>query len=277
VIAGCGARALTAGKATCITSYGAAGSRAIKATYSGTAGYTGSSSTLTQVVKPNPAGGKAAPRNTALPTLAGSTTAGQTLTTTRGAWTGTAPIAYAVRWQRCEASCATIPGATGSAYTLTAADIGRRVRAQIVASNAAGTMSAFSAQSGIVVPVLGKVQGFLGTLTVPKGKSAKIGAILKAGGYTFTATAPSPGTLSLSWYSVPKGAHAVAGKPKAVLVASVKRTVTKAGRVRPKLKLTKKGRKLLKKARTLKLTAKQSFKPTGGRTTTVRKTFKLRR
>jgi hypothetical protein len=64
---------------------------------------------------------------------------------------------------------------------------------------------------------------------------------------------------------------------KPVLVATVKTSVKKAGKVKPKIRLTAKGRKLLKHARTIKLTAKQTFAPKGGKATVVRKPFRLRR
>ena len=293
VISNCGSKAASGGTATCITTYGAAGSHTITASYTGTSAYADSSATpLTQVVKAKPATGgggsnpppppppkPVAPKNTALPVVSGAVTTGKTLTTTRGAWTGTAPIAYAYRWQRCTPTCRTIAGATGPTYLLKAGDAGGRIRSHVIASNAAsGGVSAFSAQTGRVIPSATTVRKFLGKLLSPGGKAGKIGALLKAGGYKFSATAPSAGTLTLGWYYVPKGAHAVAAKKKQpILVATVRTTVKKAGKVKPKIKLTAKGRKLLKHARALKLTAKQSFKPKGGKTTTARRKFKLRR
>ena len=60
------------------------------------------------------------PSNTALPTISGTAQQGQTLTTTNGAWTGTAPLSFAYQWQRCDTgggNCTAIGTATGSAYT----------------------------------------------------------------------------------------------------------------------------------------------------------------
>jgi thermitase len=92
------------------------------------------------------------PANTSLPAVSGNAVAGQTLTTTSGTWTNS-PTSYAYQWLRCDtlgASCTSIPGATLSAYTLSAADAGSTVRARVTATNGAGSASATSAQTAVV-------------------------------------------------------------------------------------------------------------------------------
>src|SRR5438552_16397764 len=103
-----------------------------------------------------PAGGSAgsqtAPRNTGEPAVSGRTVQGQTLATTRGTWTGTAPLSFRYRWLRCDTSgggvngvtCTTIPGAAGSTYVLRGKDVGHRIRSRVIASNAGGTAGANS-------------------------------------------------------------------------------------------------------------------------------------
>jgi hypothetical protein len=109
-----------------------------------------------------PAGGSArsetAPRNVAEPVVSGSPVQGQTLTTSNGTWTGTAPITFRYRWLRCDASgggvegvnCATIVGETRKTYVLVSADVGHRIRSRVVATNADGTASANSNPTEIV-------------------------------------------------------------------------------------------------------------------------------
>ncbi len=62
-------------------------------------------------------------------------------------------MSYAYQWKDCDSSgtnCAAVAGATSARYTLGAADQGRTVRAQVTASNTAGSTSASSAQTGMV-------------------------------------------------------------------------------------------------------------------------------
>ncbi|MDX6471772.1 MAG: trimeric autotransporter adhesin, partial [Gaiellaceae bacterium] len=96
----------------------------------------------------------AAPSSTAAPSVAGTAAEGQTLTASTGTWSGTAPIAYAVEWRRCDASgnaCTAV--GTGASYVPATADVGSTMRAAVTASNAAGTATAVSAPTGAVAPL----------------------------------------------------------------------------------------------------------------------------
>jgi hypothetical protein len=68
----------------------------------------------------------------------------------------------------------------------------------------------------------------------------------------------------IDWYEVPRGAKlAKRTKPKPVLVAVGQRTFYTAGTATIKIHLTATGKRLLKHARRLTLTAKGTFTPTG--------------
>jgi len=104
------------------------------------------------------------PSNTSPPTIAGTAQEGQTLTAGSGIWSGTQPINYAYQWQRCESSganCAPIAGATTTTYTLTAAEVGSTVEVAVTASNMAGSGTASSAPSAVVVPAPGPPPGLV--------------------------------------------------------------------------------------------------------------------
>jgi hypothetical protein len=96
--------------------------------------------------------------NSAEPVISGSPAEGTTLSTTAGTWVGAGTITYAYQWVRCDAGggapdgsdCPTIPGATGSSYTLAAADIGRRLRVQVTATNSAGSTAVASNPTAVV-------------------------------------------------------------------------------------------------------------------------------
>jgi hypothetical protein len=100
---------------------------------------------------------QAAPINTALPTITGTPTAGQTLTATQGTWSNS-PASFAFQWVRCPASggnptgsdCAAIGGATTTSYVLAAADVGSRLRVRVTATNPDGSATAASGATDTV-------------------------------------------------------------------------------------------------------------------------------
>jgi hypothetical protein len=87
----------------------------------------------------------AAPLSTADPTF--SPTVGvqpfTVLTATPGTWSGTPTFTY--QWERTSGAVwASISGATASTYTVTAADVGSKLRIAVTATNAAGSSTAYS-------------------------------------------------------------------------------------------------------------------------------------
>lgn len=78
---------------------------------------------------------------------------GRTLITEDGSWLLASSFTYG--WYRCDAAgagCAQVPGRTGTAYLLTSADIGRRIRSLVIAHNALGSNSAFSSPTVVIAP-----------------------------------------------------------------------------------------------------------------------------
>jgi hypothetical protein len=97
-------------------------------------------------------GPKPGPTLNSPPSVSGSPVQNSTLTASTGSWSG-GVTGYAYEWQRCSSgACSTIPGATGSSYTLVAADVGSTVRVVVTASNRRGSTSAASAEVGPVAP-----------------------------------------------------------------------------------------------------------------------------
>lgn len=107
-------------------------------------------------------------------------------------------------------------------------------------------------------PSAGEIKVQLFRQLAPSGRAARIGALLRNGGYSFTFRSPVNGTLVIAWYLVPKGARITASAPKPTLIARGKADFFgHTGRVT--IKLTTAGKQTLKHATTLKLTAKGTF------------------
>jgi hypothetical protein len=94
--------------------------------------------------------GPGVPVNTALPSIGGTPTEGETLTAFNGTWTGAAPIAYARQWKR---DGVAISGATGGTYVPQAGDVGELVAVTVTATNDAGFASATSPAVGPIAPI----------------------------------------------------------------------------------------------------------------------------
>jgi hypothetical protein len=127
----------------------------------------------------------AEPTNSSPPTLSGTAQEGQTLTASKGTWTGTEPIAYTYAWQRCDSSgghCSTIGGVTGTTYTLQKVDIDKTLRVEVSAKNAGGTTSARSGSTVVVkaapVTPAPSVTLSASTLKVVYGTSTKLSGMI---------------------------------------------------------------------------------------------------
>jgi GH25 family lysozyme M1 (1,4-beta-N-acetylmuramidase) len=100
------------------------------------------------------AGGATAtrPAATAAPTVTGTPVAGQSLSSSVGAWIG-APSSFAYQWRRCDATggqCVAIVGAMATTYTLTPDDIGATVSLVVTATGKGGSTSAPAAVTAVV-------------------------------------------------------------------------------------------------------------------------------
>ena len=143
----------------------------------------------------------------------------------------------------------------------------RETRARAQAAAAATKKREEEAAAGIMTAL---------KTTIPATpKAAKLTNLLKTGSYSFSFTAPVPGVLSMSWYQVPKGARLSAAKP--VLVATGGATASRAGATKIVVRLNQAGRKLLRHKGTIKLTAKDTFTPSGGNPVSETSTFLLRK
>ncbi|MFL5846874.1 MAG: beta strand repeat-containing protein [Solirubrobacteraceae bacterium] len=114
-------------------------------------------------------------------------------------------------------------------------------------------------------PTTEEIQAALLAGLATVGAKAKIAPILRAGSFSARLAAPSAGAARIVWSF---------GR---TVVASGSATAPGAGALVVRIKLSTKGKALLKKARSIKLTAAGSFTPTGSAKVVARRTFTLKR
>ena len=99
-----------------------------------------------------------APKNTAPPTISGTTQEGSTLTVSPGSWTGTPAPSFSYQWERCVGTgggCTAIPGATNTTYVATSADVAHTLLAEVTAKNSNGSSTANSSETDLIAPATG--------------------------------------------------------------------------------------------------------------------------
>jgi hypothetical protein len=145
--------------------------------------------------------------NVVAPAVTGTAAVNQVLTSSAGSWNGAA-TSFSYQWQRClpgGASCANIPGATASTYTLATADGGNVVRSTVSATNVNGASPfAPSAISSTVIPLPAATSPPVISGVAAAGKSLSVS----------TGTWNTPATFTYQWLSCNAkgtGCTAVAG------------------------------------------------------------------
>jgi hypothetical protein len=115
--------------------------------------------------------GAGRPVNVQLPSLSGTAAQGQTLHATPGTWNGRQPITFAFSWLRCDTAgnnCIVQTGSNDDAYVVREGDVGKTVRARVVARNGRGDASRLTAQS----PTVQGPEGPAGVVTLPNGEKS---------------------------------------------------------------------------------------------------------
>ncbi len=227
--------------------------------------------------------------NLSLPTITGTAVEGQTLSEMHATWSAQ-PAGYAYQWQRCDSAgndCESIPKARMQTYRLVAADVGFTIRVGENARDAEGAVTPSVSAPTAVVQALatGEHQGgagghggvppvsccntpahvnpaeikiLLARQLAPSGKRVSTSALLKHGGLRMSFMFPETGALVVQWYLVAPGA-----KLARKLVAAGHATCTAGETVSVRIRLTARGRKLLRHAKKIYLEAKGAFAAKG--------------
>lgn len=136
------------------------------------------------------------PTNTSPPTISGTARKGQRLHADPGSWSGSQPMTFDYRWQRCNASgasCSNISGATHRDYDLTSADVGNTVRVVVTAKNSAGMGTAASSPTAVVAAPQAPANTAPPTISGPP----QVGQRLTANPGSWTG--PQPITFTYQW------------------------------------------------------------------------------
>lgn len=134
-------------------------------------------------------GDPAKPANTVTPTITGTATVGQTLTGTKGTWTGKPTPTVLLEWL---AAGVVIPGANATTYVLTPAEAGKVITVRATGRSIAGSVAK---SSGATSAVAGAVPA--NTVAPSISGTAQVGATLTAADGTWTGT-PTP-TKTRQW------------------------------------------------------------------------------
>ncbi|HEX3832143.1 MAG TPA: hypothetical protein VHW04_09240 [Solirubrobacteraceae bacterium] len=200
--------------------------------------------------------------NDVSPAISGDVALGGTAVASPGEWSGQGPIAYAYQWQACSPACASIPGATTSTYAPAAADLGARLVVIVTASNANTSYAVASTQSAAIAPAPEQVQASLSGQLIPHDRTLAVAIGLQTRrGYRLAFDPPVTGVVTVDWYL---GAHAQlsADRHGLVLVASGSTRIGRLGPSAVQIRTTARGRKLVKRSRSLRLTALATLVPT---------------
>jgi hypothetical protein len=128
--------------------------------------------------------------NQHLPIISGTLVVGNTLTTDNGGWVGAPPPTFAYSWQR---DGVDVPGATTNTYVLTSADTGHLITSRVIATNIAGSVSAYSASMGPITEHL------VNTVPPVVTGDPTVGTVLSVTSGTWTGTTPI--TITYQWTS----------------------------------------------------------------------------
>ena len=158
------------------------------------------------------------PTNSAIPTISGTTTFGETLTSTTGTWNNS-PTSYSYQWSRASTSGGSytnISGATSSTYNLVAADVGKYLKSTVTATNASGSAAATSSASATIAKAIptfstwSNVTKTFGndtyTVTSPTVSGSLAGSL--AGSFTYSSSNSSVISISGTTFTIAGGGSA---------------------------------------------------------------------
>lgn len=123
-------------------------------------------------------------------------------------------------------------------------------------------------------PTVAQIRASLRSQLTPSGSGARIRAILRNHGLSVPLTGLTAGKATVRWYWVAPGVRQARSRP--ILAAQGSIAFQKAGTGPLTIRLTEKGRALLKTAKSVKVSVTGTFTPSGGGAISATKTCTLR-
>lgn len=219
---------------------------------------------------------------TQAPAISGTAKVGDRLTvTSNGGWNASPAPAYTYQWYSCKGSnCSAIGSATGSSYTLTSAEAGKSVKVKVTATNSYGSATAFSntrgpVNGGIKPALTARIRADLQRLAHPAGRRA-VEALLRHGTWRASFSAPTTGTLSVTWTAAVTLGHGRHAKHRTYVIARGQAHGSGGHAIALTMRLTAEGKRLLREhLLNLRVTASERFLAAGSGWTTMTKRFTL--
>jgi len=215
--------------------------------------------------------GADAPFASGRPTIGGTAVEGGTLTAGNGSWSGTPAFTYS--WLSCDAageSCNPIDGATAATYSPTAAEVGRRLRVRVTATQGR-SVSSDSAPTAAVAA------GALVDRTPPNTKLSlartTLQKVIKRGFIPVLVSCDEPASVAVQANVRRKAGKSLGGKR----IAKGHGACRAGRRGTIKVKLTRRARKGLKRRRSIALTLKATATDAAGNSGAVTKKASLKR
>jgi hypothetical protein len=145
----------------------------------------------------------------------------------------------------------------------------------VTASNATTSYAVESSPSVAVAPTVDQVQASLSGQLMPHDRTLAVAIGLQTKrGYRLAFTAPATGVVTVDWYLGAPG-QLPADRQGLVLVASGSTQIRRAAPSAVQIHTTTRGRKLVKRSRSLQLTALATLVPTQSLAVSVMAPFKL--
>jgi hypothetical protein len=231
------------------------------------------------------------PAETDPPTVSGTPEVGNTLTASAGTWSSYPVYDYSFVWFDCDSggsNCigSSSPSGNGPSYTLTSADVGHTIKAEVVLDVYGGAWATSSATAVVTAaplpgasgantssavatptPTSHQVKQALAALLPVTSNTRVHSAALLQTGYRMTFHAPGAGRLVITW-------TATVGK-RQYRIATFDTNYTGAKTAKVTIKLTAIGKKLLGSRKRVTVTASSAFTPAHQKSYKVNHTFTL--